>query len=619
MSLAIGAVLENRYRIEALLGEGGMGAVYRARHLRIQQDVAIKENRTASPASARQFEREAVVMAGLRHPNLPRVSDHFVLPDGAQYLVMDYIEGHDLCQILAQSGPLDEARAVAWIERVCDALAYLHSQQPPVIHRDVKPSNIKITPRGEVYLVDFGIAKVGDARAATTQGAMGVTPGFSPLEQYGSGGTDARSDIYALGATLYALLTGNDPPDSVEIASGGATLTPPAELARGLSPRVAAALRAAMRTRPTDRPQTVDAFRNMLREAVVAAPGPITPVVPRADVIQGLLSPPATPRAKRSDGTGPRARAIPRWAFWAGGAALVVLAIGIWGLWPREAANTTPTPAPTQAPRPTDAPTEALAASGPALGDILTRPADGMVMVYVPAGEFEMGSKDGGSDEQPVHTVSLDGFWIDETEVTNAQYAAFLNDEGNQTEGGVTWLDLNDDDCLIGRSAGEFAAKSGVADHPVIEVSWYGARAYCAWAEARLPTEAEWEYAARGPESFTYPWGNAAPTCDRANYGGQDGCVRGMTAVGSYPGGTSWCGALDMAGNVWEWAQDWYGEDYYGTSRDRDPQGPSSGQYRILRGGSWLNGPSNVRSAGRYGDDPDYTYGPLGFRCARGS
>ena len=213
MPLAIGTVLENRYRIDALLGAGGMGAVYRAWHLRIHQHVAIKENTMAFPAAGRQFEREARMMAGLRHPNLPRVSDHFATSDGGQYLVMDFVEGEDLGQMTGRVGPLDEARALAWIEQVCDAVAYLHSQDPPIIHRDIKPSNIKITPQGAVYLVDFGIAKVGDARSRTTTGALGVTPGFSPLEQYGAGGTDERSDVYALGATLYALLTGQSLPE----------------------------------------------------------------------------------------------------------------------------------------------------------------------------------------------------------------------------------------------------------------------------------------------------------------------------------------------------------------------------------------------------------------------
>ena len=293
--------------------------------------------------------------------------------------------------------------------------------------------------------------------------------------------------------------------------------------------------------------------------------------------------------------------------------------------------------------------TVAPVADHAALGDMWVRPADAMVMVHVPAGAFEMGSTENDVDaamalcqqyyedcqrdwftrEMPQHRVSLDAFWIDRTEVTNEQFAVFLNDRGNQTEGGVTWLDLNEDDCLIERSGGEFQPKGGYADHPVMEVSWYGAQAYCDWAGGRLPTEAEWEYAARGARALVFPWGDAFDGnrlnyCDdNCEYGWKDGAINDGFArtapVGSYPDGASWCGALDMAGNVWEWAHDWYGEDYYDASPDRNPQGPASGQNRIVRGGSWSNVPSFVRSASRLRNDPDYTYVNLGFRCARGS
>jgi serine/threonine protein kinase len=191
MPLAIGAWLENRYRIDQLLGHGGMGAVYRAYDTRLQRVVAIKENTVAVPgispaeaaAACKQFEQEALMLARLRHPNLPVVIDHFVLPAGDQYLVMDFIEGQDLEQIIDDGRPLPETQAVAWINQVCNALEYLHGQQLPIIHRDIKPQNIKITPQGQVFLVDFGIAKVGGAGRKTTMGALGVTPGFSPPEQ----------------------------------------------------------------------------------------------------------------------------------------------------------------------------------------------------------------------------------------------------------------------------------------------------------------------------------------------------------------------------------------------------------------------------------------------------
>lgn len=287
MTLAAGTILENRYCIERLLGQGGMGAVYCAFDTHLQQTVAIKENTVAGPGAPpevietarKQFEREALVLARLRHPNLPRVIDHFVSPNGNQYLVMDFIEGQDLAQIVSRSGPVPEAQAFAWIVQVCSALEYLHSQQPPVIHRDIKPQNIRITPQGQVYLVDFGIAKIGGVSSKTTTGALGVTPGFSPPEQYAMGGTDARSDIYALGATFYALLTGRVPPESILLQGGEAYLLPPHQLNASVSPAVQQAILKAMDTRRTNRPQTVAEFRRMLSATgTPAAPLPAQPL-----------------------------------------------------------------------------------------------------------------------------------------------------------------------------------------------------------------------------------------------------------------------------------------------------------------------------------------------------
>jgi formylglycine-generating enzyme required for sulfatase activity len=246
-------------------------------------------------------------------------------------------------------------------------------------------------------------------------------------------------------------------------------------------------------------------------------------------------------------------------------------------------------------------------------------------MVTVPAGEFQMGCDDSNpnencySDEQPLHTVYLDAYAIDKYEVTNAQYAEFLNAEGNQEEGGYTWLDADDLDVRIHESGGVWQADAGYEDHPVIEVTWYGARAYCQWQGKRLPTEAEWEKAARGSsDTRMYPWGNEDPDCSRLNYhdSTEGSCVGDTTPVGSYPSGASPYGALDMAGNVWEWVNDWYDSDYYDTSPYSNPSGPDSGDYRVLRGGGWYYLWLYVRVAARYGGYYPYLSGNyLGFRC----
>jgi formylglycine-generating enzyme required for sulfatase activity len=200
--------------------------------------------------------------------------------------------------------------------------------------------------------------------------------------------------------------------------------------------------------------------------------------------------------------------------------------------------------------------------------------------------------------------------------VTNAQFAAFLNEMGNQIEGGVTWLDVENEDCLIEQSGGQFQPIGGFENHPVIEVSWYGAVAYCEqWAEARLPTEAEWEYAARGEESYVFPWGNESPGCDKANYGF---CMEGTTAVGSYPDSASWVGALDMAGNVWEWTSSLYMDYPYRADDGRED--PTISNIRVLRGGSTESSDWDLlRSAYRRRNASGTTDISIGFRCAKDS
>ena len=210
----------------------------------------------------------------------------------------------------------------------------------------------------------------------------------------------------------------------------------------------------------------------------------------------------------------------------------------------------------------------------------------------VPAGEFTMGSASGGSDEKPVHTVYLDAFYIGKYEVTNAQWNAYAQ---------ATWE----------------STKSGPDDHPVVNVTWFDAHDYCSWAGMRLPTEAEWEKAARGMDGRTYPWGEGIDG-NKANYNDSgDPFDNGTTPVGYYPSGVSPYGAYDMAGNVWEWVADRYDSGYYASSPSRNPQGPSSGTFRVLRGGSWFNSVHRLRAAARNGNSPSYDSGGYGFRCAQ--
>ncbi|MBN2549003.1 MAG: protein kinase [Anaerolineales bacterium] len=274
MAVPLGQALNNRYRIDKLLGQGGFGAVYLAWDNNFQLPCAIKENRETSPEAQRQFLREAQILHNLRHPNLPLVKDYFILPGQGQYLVMDYIEGEDLQSLLEKSGgPLPEAQVLPWIEQVCQALSYIHSQTPPVIHRDIKPANIKITPQGKAVLVDFGIAKLYDPQALTTGGARAVTPGYSPPEQYSQGLTDPRSDLYSLAATLYTLLTGVRPPESVLlVGKNGPQRQPARSLNPAVSPAVAEAIERGLQADRNLRFASVEQFQAALNSPPPAAP-----------------------------------------------------------------------------------------------------------------------------------------------------------------------------------------------------------------------------------------------------------------------------------------------------------------------------------------------------------
>jgi formylglycine-generating enzyme required for sulfatase activity len=254
------------------------------------------------------------------------------------------------------------------------------------------------------------------------------------------------------------------------------------------------------------------------------------------------------------------------------------------------------------------------------VGSTWTSPIDGMVMVYVPEGEFTMGmdadqsleicnqffggcSRDWFTNEEPVHKVYLDAFWIDQTEVTNAIYALCVASGACQPPVYSSSY-----------TRSSYYGNPEFNDYPVIYVDWNMANAYCTWAGRRLPTEAEWEKAARGTDERTYPWGNDVPNANLLNY---NYTVGDTTAVGSYPAGASPYGAYDMAGNVWEWVADWYSETYYQNSPAENPSGRASGVDKVLRGGTWYGFDVYVRSAFRYWFDPALTLSLVGFRCSR--
>ncbi len=295
MTLVVGTVLNQRYRVIGILGQGGMGSVYHAVDENLGVDVAVKENLFTTEEYARQFHREAVILATLRHPNLTRVTDHFVIEGQGQYLVMDYIEGEDLRERMDRVGTISEEETVIIGAAICDALRYLESVSPPVVHRDIKPGNVKIMPNGKIYLVDFGLAKLIQPNQATTTGARAMTPGYSPPEQYGTARTDHRSDIFSLGATLYAALTGAIPEDALAQAMDQVKLTPVRKQNSKISRRMAAVIEKSLAVRPDDRFQDADEFKQALLSVRSSVPrrktGEFVVTPPPAEVINPNIFP----------------------------------------------------------------------------------------------------------------------------------------------------------------------------------------------------------------------------------------------------------------------------------------------------------------------------------------
>lgn len=615
-----------RYQILELIGKGGMAVVYKAVDTRLESEVAIKFiNKDEFPASvheemSQRFKSEAKLMANLNHPNIVKVIDSGEL-EGYPYLVMPYLPGGTLKERMGKPIPWHEVIQI--ILPLTMALNYTHQQPGKPIHRDIKPSNILMTASGEPVLTDFGIVKIREDKKQQTLTGTGVGMGttlYMAPEQLTGKKLDERADIYALGVVMYEMLTGRlpynaDTPFELAFKMAKEQLPRPKLFVLDLPDKVERVVIKAIAKAPEDRYQSMEEFGKELN-------GLVSETMPFI---------------------------VPKWIYLAG-IGVVILASGLMFLWtldsgipkpvstlissvatipvpttmgfattslptamahPTNIVTVQPTKTNTPLPEPTVAPTIGI-------GSTLISPKDGMVMVYVPEGEFEMGSNDGDDNEKPVHTVYLDGYWIDQTEVTNAMFAIFVQATGYETDAekrGIGWIYSNNNWTEI--LGANWQAPQGLKidnsknNHPVLQVSWNDASAYCQWAERRLPSEAEWEKAACGTDGRVYPWGNQIPNTTFLNY---DESIGETTEVGSYPAGASPYGALDMAGNVWEWTADWYGT--YPSSLVNNPIGVVNGKYRTLRGGSWYFYDYLARCSNRDVSTPDASNDNLGFRCA---
>ncbi|NPV87581.1 MAG: SUMF1/EgtB/PvdO family nonheme iron enzyme [Anaerolineae bacterium] len=629
----IGQTVAGRYHVDALLGEGGMATVYKAYDQRLESEVAVKVIRTEvfPPLQLQRvlgrFAREAKALARLTHPNIVKVIDYGE-HDGTPYLVMPYLSGGTLRQRMGRKMTLEEAGRL--LLPLMQALAYAHDEG--LVHRDVKPGNILLSKSGQPMLADFGIVKIveGEEMTHLTSTGMGVgTPEYMAPEQW-RGEITPQVDVYALGVVLYEMLSGEKPytgktPGEVLLKQMSEPLPDVRQKAEGLSAAGAALVERALARDVSQRWGSMEEFAAALERALrgeevertETAPRPVA-AVQRTPALEGdeetrddlaVVRPLAVSVGDVAQQS-LRAGGLPRWVWGLGLIGLVVVVLLVFAAGRAAAplfATPTPTATATSTATPTMTPTPTATLG---VGATMISEKDGMELVYVPAGEFEMGSQEGDYDERPVHTVYLDAYWIDRTEVTNAMYAKCVQDGACDEPGSRGSATRSD-----------YYGNSSYADYPVINVDWHMADAYCRWAGRRLPSEAEWEKAARGTDGREYPWGDGAPSCGLANYDAGNYCVGDTSAVGSYPEGASPYGALDMAGNVWEWVADWYDANYYANSPRENPKGASSGEYRVVRGGSWYYVVISVRAANRGRSVPSVTNDTSdgGFRCALGT
>jgi serine/threonine protein kinase len=631
-----------RYKILELVGKGGMATVYKAYDTHLEREVAIKIiRREAFPPEQlevilKRFEREAKSLGGLLHPNIVGVIDYGEY-EGSPYLVMAYLPGGTLKDRLGK--PIPWRDTVRLIIPVARALEYTHEHN--IINRDIKPSNILMTEKGMPMLTDFGLAKIFENKGVTSLTASGAglgTPDYMAPEQW-TGDATALSDMYSLGVVLYEMITGHRPyvsdtPGGLLLKQSQEPLPFPKQYIPDLPQAVESVLLKVLAKEPANRYPDMRSFANelqnlldgrevtattikikKLREQMSGRPEITTPlnqIQTGQEAVRQIQDtpPPESPPIKRTK------KKFPTLPVVLGVLALFVVCGSCWFVSSRVESllgilsptqQTLATYTDTVAPpikdtptiaSPTDTPT---AVETPFVEEITD--AKNVPMRFIPAGEFTMGYDDGDVESRPASSIYVDAFYIDKYEVTNEMYGACAYD-------GV---------CRMPKLRGSptrtsYYSHPNFANYPVIYVDWMMAKTYCEWRGARLPTEAEWEKAARGSEDErAYPWGDT-PSCDYTNI---PGCVGDTAPVSQYDKGQSPYEVYGMSGNVWEWTNSLYSfYPYNATDGREDPDAPGK---RVARGGSWnIFGSTGggVRIDTRYKLDPVYYGAYVGIRCA---
>jgi serine/threonine-protein kinase len=625
-----GLVLDKKYRLEKEIGRGGMGAVYRATHLMMDSLVAVKllnKNLVEDEQAVERFRREARAAARIRHPNAVSVTDFGVTENGLVYLVMEYLEGSDLGSRLRGTAraPMPPDKVVQIMVQVCAAVAKAHSRG--VIHRDLKPENVWILvdeDSGEerVKVLDFGIAKLKSQERTianlTQNGTIMGTPQYMSPEQARGEDLDPRADIYSLGVMLYEMLGGKRPidgPNPMAVAVRQSTEIP--EPLRKVNPRVPAPLEAVvMRSLEKDRTKRQESAADLSRELLAAMhdAGSATLQIPKAALPENLdfagdqdvsippdsSFPPELQQRRASPASMPAPASYQETHYRPNPAYPSYPPMTSWGA--------PPPPARSYATVVIAVMLTAIVLGGGVIGAFLlipdkppTQPTNASAvqrfvvpdgMVPINGGTFTMGTNDPKAPDEarPAREVTIEDFLIDATEVTNEQYAIFVR--AKRYEAPPHWPN------------GEIPPGEGQL--PVYNVTWNDATAYAEWAKKRLPTEAEWEYAARGTQNLLYPWGSDwSPKMSNS----QEDDRNEPVAVRSYPGGASWAGVYDMAGNVGEWVDTDFAP-YPGSKAKPVPN------LKVYKGGAYNLDRNDLKLWNRYADYRIQRLGYVGFRCA---
>ncbi len=564
----------DKYQKTGVIGKGSAGIVYEGFDATLQRKVAIKvvkpEGFDPEEASMKaRFEREALAAAGLNHPNIVTIFDYGEF-ENKPAIVMEYARGLSLKDFVDKGKPFEIGEIVSIMSQILDALAYCHKRN--IVHRDIKPANMILSDDNLLKVTDFGVAHV-ESSELTRTGVIIGTPSYMSPEQFSGRKVDGRSDLFSTGVILYELLAGERPFVGASITSimhSVVNVEPrvPSKVNTQISTTFDRVIKKALAKDPDKRYQTAEAFASAIRETFEKSLKRETKGVPVWRNFKLLIP-------------------IILLMLLAAGVTISIRANLIDEI-SRIFDRTEPSP-----------------------------PVDVSEMVLIPEGEFIMGS-DNYANERPQQKIYLDSYHIDRFLMTNEDFSQFAEATGYQTDAekagygsvrfGYRWKKVPSANW---RSPDGLTSIEGIDDHPVTQISFNDALAYCEWKGKDLPTEAQWEKAARGAEGNEYPWGNSEPDDTLANY---DEIIGTTTDVELYQKGKSVYGVYDMAGNVNQWCKDFYST---GEREVENPTGPDGGKEHVVKGGSFIEGGDNLRSAHRDRYESNYTSYLFGFRCAK--